>query len=175
MSANKPIVNLDQLDFSMDRSHGERFEFKMAPVANRIGARKLGYNVTRVPAGKRAFPFHSHHANEEMFFVLEGAGRLRFGAEEHPVRKGDFIACPPGGAEVAHQLINDGSTDLVYLAVATRIDTDVFSYPDAGKFGAVGGVRYGEGWPPPASCPAKFFVEASAVDYWQGESEGPEK
>jgi uncharacterized cupin superfamily protein len=169
MNANPPIINLDQLEFSLGRAQAEHFEFKMAPVANRVGAKKLGYNVTRVPPGKRAFPFHSHHANEEMFFILEGTGRLRFGSHEHAVRKGDFIACPTGGAEVAHQLINDGAADLLYLAVSTRNDTDVWSYPDSGKVGAVGGVQYGGTWPPPATFPAKFYVEGAEVDYWHGE------
>ena len=165
----KPVLNLDELEYPMGPSHGDKFEARMAPVSVKIGARKLGYNVTRVPAGKRAFPFHSHHANEEMFFVLEGQGRLRFGNDEFAVRKGDFIACPPGGAEVAHQLINTGTGELLYVAVSTRIDTDVFSYPDAGKVGAVGGIQPGATWPPQASFPAKFFVAGAAVDYWEGE------
>ena len=39
-------------------SHGDRFAARIAPVAARIGARRLGYNVTVVAPGKRAFPFH---------------------------------------------------------------------------------------------------------------------
>src|SRR6476659_3219161 len=104
-----PLVHIDDIEFSRDVSHGDRFEAKIAPVSQRIGARKLGYNVTAVAPGKRAFPFHNHHANEEMFFVLDGEGTLRFGGEEFPVRKGHFIACPPGGTAVAHQLINTGT------------------------------------------------------------------
>ena len=170
-AAGRPILNLDELDYAHELAHGDRFKAKLAPVGMKIGARRLGYNVTRVPPGKRAFPFHSHHANEEMFFILDGAGSLRFGTEEFAVRKGDFIACPPGGAEVAHQLVNTGAAELVYLAVSTRIDTDVFSYPDSGKVGAVGGVQPGAVWPPVASFPARFFVEANAAEYWDGEQE----
>ncbi len=169
MSSDRPILNLDELDYARELAHGERFRARLAPVGMKIGARRLGYNVTRVPPGRRAFPFHSHHANEEMFFILEGSGTLRFGKEEFAVRKGDFIACPPGGAEVAHQLINSGEAELVYLAVSTRIDTDVFSYPDSGKVGAVGGMQPGATWPPVASFPAKFFVESNAAEYWDGE------
>ena len=169
MSAARPIVNLDELEYTRELSHGDRFKAKLAPVGIRIGARRLGYNVTRVAPGKRAFPFHSHHANEEMFFILEGAGTLRWGKDEFPVRKGDFVACPPGGADVAHQLVNSGDTELVYLAVSTRIDTDVFSYPDSGKVGAVGGIQPGTTLPPEATFPAKFFVEAGAAQYWDGE------
>jgi uncharacterized cupin superfamily protein len=163
-----PILNLDQLDFAREIRHGELFEARLAPVSPRLGAMRLGYNVTSVPPGKRAFPFHCHHANEEMFFILEGSGTLRFGEREHAVRAGDFIACPPGGATVAHQIINTGVVELRYIAVSTAIDTDVYEYPDSGKFGATGGRRPGS-WPPEASFPATFVEAASAVDYWKGE------
>ena len=121
----RPIVNLDELEYSRELDHGDRFEARFAPVGPTIGAVDLAYNVTEVPPGKRAFPFHNHHANEEMFFILDGEGTLRFGEEEHPVRRGDFIACPNGGPEVAHQLINTGSTELRYLAVSTVPETVV--------------------------------------------------
>jgi uncharacterized cupin superfamily protein len=163
-----PIVHLDELEFTRDTRHGERFEAKLAPVAPAIGARKLGYNVTAVPPGKRAFPFHNHHANEEMFFILEGEGTLRFGSAEYPVRKGHFICCPCGGPEVAHQLINTGSGELRYVAVSTMIDTDIFQYPDSGKFGAVGGREFGRSLSA-ATFAAKFVPEGADVEYWHGE------
>lgn len=47
------------------------------------------------PPGKTVCPFHNHRINEEYFFVFEGEGTLRFGSEKFPIRKGDFIACPP--------------------------------------------------------------------------------
>lgn len=164
---DKPIVNLQDLEFSRRVEHGERFQAKIAPVSTRLGAKKLGYNVTAVAPGKRAFPFHNHHANEELFFILEGEGLLRYGTEEYPVRQGDFIACPPGGPAVAHQLVNTGPSELRYLAVSTTIDTDVYQYPDSGKFGAVGGRRPGVR---PQDAPfSGFFSETARLDYWEGE------
>jgi len=166
--SGSPIINLDELEYARDLRHGDRFEAKLAPIAPKIGARKLGYNVTVVPAGKRAFPFHTHHANEEMFFVLEGTGTLRFGDKELPVRKGDFICCPCGGPDVAHQLINTGTGELKFLAVSTMLDTDIWQYPDSGKFGAIGGRQPGS-VPGQATFSSKFVLEASSVDYWHGE------
>lgn len=100
----KPIVNLDELDFASrpaafaaTGAAADVFDARMAQVSSRIGARKLGFNVTAVPPGKAAFPFHSHRANEEIFFVLQGTGVVRIGSETYPIRAGDFIACPPGG------------------------------------------------------------------------------
>lgn len=162
------IVHLDELQFTRDTSHGDKFEAKLAPVGALLGARKLGYNVTSVPPSKRAFPFHNHHANEEMFFILEGEGTLRYGDAECAVRKGHFICCPCGGPEVAHQLINTGSGELRYVAVSTMIDTDIFQYPDSGKFGAVGGRQPGRALTE-ASFAGRFVPEAAGVDYWHGE------
>ncbi len=162
-----PVMRSAELEFSRELVHGDRFHAKIAPVSTRLGAKKLGYNVTSVAPGKRAFPFHNHHANEELFFVIQGEGTLRFGEQSYPVAAGDIIGCPPGGREVAHQLINTGTGELRYLAVSTATDTDVFEYPDSGKFGAVGGRPLG-GRPTDATF-AGFFDAAQRKDYWDGE------
>src|SRR5262249_55413769 len=112
----------------------ERFDGRIGSVGTRIGARKLGYNITVVPPGRRAFPLHNHRVNEEMFFILEGEGEVRIGNERHPLRAGDFVACPPGGPDTAHQIINTGSVELKYLAVSTNEYPEICDYPDSGKF-----------------------------------------
>jgi len=115
----------------------------MGMVGMTLGSQKLGYNVTVVPAGKRAFPLHNHHVNEEMFFILEGSGEVRIGAETFPIKKGDFICCPPGGKELAHQIINTSNAELRYLAVSTKQTPEIAEYPDSGKFGVLeGGFRF---------------------------------
>src|SRR5690349_18953937 len=90
----KPIINLDEI--ALERfAHGEKFEVHDGAIAPQIGAKLLGYSLAVVAPGKRAYPFHCHHVNEEMFFVIEGTGTLRFGDAEYPVRAGDVIAAPP--------------------------------------------------------------------------------
>lgn len=74
----KPIVNLD--DVKLDRfGNGGKFEVLDGPVGHLVGARQLGCSIAVVAPGKRAFPFHCHHVNEEMVVVLEGAGTVRIG------------------------------------------------------------------------------------------------
>lgn len=142
MTRPKCIVNVEELDYT-SLKNGDRFEAMMAMIGPRVGAQKLGYNVTVVPPGKRAFPLHNHRANEEMFFVLEGEGELRLGKERHPIKKGDVIACPPGGPDTAHQILNTSSAELRYLAVSTKISPELAEYPDSGKFGVLSeGFRY---------------------------------
>jgi uncharacterized cupin superfamily protein len=162
----RPILNIDDLQF-FTMSHGDRFEARVALIAPRLGAQKLGYNVTIIPPGKRAFPFHNHRANEEMFFILEGEGELRLGAEKHPIRRGDVIACPPAGPESAHQMINTSETvELKVLSVSTKQSPDLVEYPDSGKFGVVA-----ELGPDAEGKPRLFrFVgrEGEGLDYWEG-------
>ncbi len=74
----KPVINIDEIDvsqsprFEPSGSAAERYMAKIGPISGRIGAQKLGYNITAVPPGKRGFPLHHHHGNEEMFFILQG-------------------------------------------------------------------------------------------------------
>ena len=107
----KPILNIADVKlqprpaaFAATGPAAERFDARMGFIAPLIGARQLGYNLTAVPPGKRAFPFHNHRVNEEMVFVLEGNGEVRIGGENFPIRSGDVIACPAGGRETAHQI-----------------------------------------------------------------------
>ena len=76
-----PVINVADVDLvprpaehQPPGASAELYGLRMGRIGNLVGAQKLGYNVTAVPPGKRAFPFHSHRVNEEMFFVLEGTG-----------------------------------------------------------------------------------------------------
>lgn len=161
-----PILNLADVPLK-PHAHGEAFAAQLGSFGRRLGMRQLGCRLTIVPPGKRAWPFHSHHANEEMFVVMRGAGTLRYGEERYPLREGDVVACPTGGPETAHQIINTSDADLAYLAISTMIAPDVMEYPDSGKFGAFAGAA-------PGGDAAKrtfslFGRSADAVDYWDGE------
>jgi uncharacterized cupin superfamily protein len=157
----KPLINLD--DVVLDGSfEAGPFQQRYGEIASRIGARKLGYNLTVVAPGKRACPFHNHHTNEEMFFILEGQGVLRFGHERYPLRRHDIIACPPGSRDVAHQIENTGSEDLTYLALSTMEPSEIAEYPDSNKIGVLVGEH--------GNMDLRLFLKADqAVDYMEGE------
>lgn len=160
----KPVVNIDELEYSAF-GKGSKFHAERAPVSTRIGASKLGYAVMRVQPGKRAWPYHAHHAIEEMFYVISGAGTLRHAGEEYPIRAGDFI-CSPADPSQPHQIINTSDEELTYIALSNQADTDVMLYPDSGKYGAW------HGDPSDRHAPGNFHVfarEETAVDYWDGE------
>lgn len=128
----RPIINLDDLRME-SCGEGTPYQHSYGIICETIGAQKLGYNLTVVAPGKKANFFHNHHSNEEMFFIIEGLGLLRFGEEEFQVKANDIIACPPGKKEVAHQLINNGNTDLKYLSISTKERVDVTEFPDSNK------------------------------------------
>lgn len=172
----RPVLNIDELEpiplEVLNRQYGggpmpAKFAGGMAPIGHRLGAQKLGYNLTVVPPGHGAFPFHSHRVNEEMFFVLEGTGEVRIGDETWPIRAGDVIGCPPGGPETAHQITNTGTATLRYLAVSTSQTPEICEYPDSGKFA----VMHAAGMDADGRPQGFRHVgrTADGRDYWDGE------
>ncbi|MBI5431092.1 MAG: cupin domain-containing protein [Nitrosomonadales bacterium] len=170
----KPIINIADVElqarppaFAPTGAAAQRYDSRMGMIAPRIGAQKLGYNITAIPPGKRAFPFHNHQVNEEMIFVLEGSGEVRIGEATYAIRQGDFVACPPGGKETAHQVINTGSVELKYLAVSTKLSPEIAEYPDTGKFGVLAEYPAGADGKPRGF---RFVGRAElGADYWEGE------
>ncbi|MCV0428362.1 MAG: cupin domain-containing protein [Roseibium sp.] len=161
----KPIMNIDEVQISHSQENG-LFTFRRGKISDEIGARKIGYNLTILPPGKAQCTFHSHRHEEEMFLILEGDGELRFGDKRYPIRQNDIIACPTGGHEVAHQIINTGSQELRYLAISTVENLEVCEYPDSGKIGIYEGPR-GQ------TNLIKLFRTEDEVDYYRGETSSP--
>lgn len=162
----KRLINLDEAKpLPPPYPTPERFGARMALLSQQLGAQKLGYNLTVIAPGKVAFPFHNHWVNEEVFLVLEG--EVRIGKERHPVRKGDVLACPPGGPDTAHQFVNTGESDLKIFAVSTKISPEVVDYPDSGKFGVL---AQGPTGPEGAERVLRFVSrENLSLDYFEGE------
>lgn len=158
----KPILNLDEIVEFDDIEENGIYTSKRALFSASIGARQLGYNLTVLPPGKVQCPFHAHRGEEEMFLILEGEGELRFGDTRHPIRKHDVIACPTGGPEVAHQIINTGTTVMRYLALSNLVDIEVCEYPDSAKVSLVTGRRGEPGL-------SKIFRAEQTVGYYDRE------
>lgn len=157
----KPFLNIDDITDYEQTDEGD-FAEQFATIGKHIGAKKLGYSVTVLQPGKKVCPFHNHHVAEEMFLILEGEGTLRFGDQEYPIKKHDVIACPPGGREVAHQIVNTSNKPLKYFCLGTEEECDICEYPDSDKMLAVAG----------ASDKRRFRHISrmkDAVDYFQGE------
>ena len=111
-----------------------------ARLARGTAARKLGASIDTVAPGMRSCPYHFHHAQEEMFVVLEGDGTLRVAGEMLPLKAGDIAFIPPG-PEYPHQIINTSDAPLKYLSISTRDMPEVVEYPDSDKYLAMAALR----------------------------------
>ena len=65
----------------------------------------------RLPPGKQTTP-HFHPATEEIYYILEGRGRMQIGDEVRLVGPGDAIAIPPGAI---HTIENPSQQTLKFL------------------------------------------------------------
>jgi uncharacterized cupin superfamily protein len=146
-----------------EQAHGDKFAVRIGRIGPLVGSTGIGASYMVVPPGKRAFPFHAHRVQHELFFIVDGTGDYRFGGKTYAVRAGDVCAAPPGGPEVAHQLVNTGKSDLRYLSLSTDAPAEIVEYPDSKKFGASAVNKDGSRW--------RYLgrIDGGKADYWDGE------
>jgi len=127
-----------------------------ARLARGTAAQKLGASIDILEPGKRGCPYHLHHAQEEMFIVIEGHGTMRVAGEMLAVKAGDVIFVPPG-PEYPHQMINTSDAPLKYLSISTKESPEVCEYPDSNKILAHG------------AAVSRMNRLDTDLDYWDGE------
>jgi uncharacterized cupin superfamily protein len=137
------------------------YESDRSKISTGTAAKKLGASFDSLAPGKRVCPYHLHHAQEEMFVVLEGSGTLRVAGEMLPIKAGDVIFIP-AGPEYPHQIINSSEATLKYLSISTMEEPEICEYPDSGKFMAEGSMDREQ----PFEVIAKI---GSNLGYWDGE------
>ncbi|HNR77066.1 MAG TPA: cupin domain-containing protein [Parvularculaceae bacterium] len=163
----KPIRNIADAELMDFMSPKGKFKAKLCRMGPSIGAEKLGACLTVLEPGRKSFPFHVHHFNEEMMYVIEGEGEYRFGPETYKVRAGDLIAAPAGGPERAHQMTNTGAWPLRYLCFSTMHPVDVVEYPDSGKI-----LAYSANPENPMAPRVRHIARpGTSLDYFEGEDE----
>ena len=152
------IFNLHGDEWDATEEH-EGFASREAGVGARIAAELIGGSLYEVPPGKKLWPYHLHHANEEWMIVLRGRPTLRTPAGEQELGEGDVV-CFRRGNEGLHQVRNGSEEPIRVLMLSTLIAPDLVEYPDSGKVGArsVAGERVLLSRPGPI------------LDYWDGES-----
>nr|WP_321984841.1 cupin domain-containing protein [uncultured Lichenicoccus sp.] len=152
------MVNVDEIEEeAVTAPDGWISFFKpLTPALPRMG--HLGMNLSRVPPGQSACPFHTHQIEDEVFFVISGRGLFRYGDRVVEIRAGDTVSCP-AGTGIGHQIANPFDADLVYLAIGMNDPNEVATYPDSGQImvrglkqrGFLAAADYFEGQPAP--CP----------------------
>ena len=138
------------------------YDSRGARLAPGTAASKLGASIDIVAPGMRSCPYHLHHAQEEMFVLLEGSGTLRVAGEMLALKTGDVIFIPAGPA-YPHQIINTSDAPLKYMSVSTREQPEICEYPDSGKYLAAARV------PLQGSEFDRINRLDADIDYWEGE------
>lgn len=114
------------------------YEWHRIRLVRRLGGEMLGGSIYVMGPGQKSFPYHFHHANEEMLIVLEGSVVVRTPAGEQDAGPGDsvvFVKGPSG----AHQVINQSDGDARILMMSTMVEPEIAEYPDSGHIGVFGG------------------------------------
>lgn len=163
--AARLVCNLERMprEHFVQGTHYESMTARLGAGAPHSAAQHIGLTVDTVPAGKQSCPYHLHHAQEEMFIVLQGHGTLRVAGERIPIGPGDVIAIPPG-PEYPHHILNTSDAPLTYLSLSTRQLPEVCEYPDSNKVLAFS-ARDGK-----HTCYQMHRRDSEGgLDYWDGE------
>ncbi|RVV99063.1 cupin domain-containing protein [Mesobaculum littorinae] len=97
-----------------------------------FGLGSFGVNLTRLRPGAVSALLHSHSVQDEFIYVLEGTPTLRQETEtgilSTELQAGMCAGFAARGA--AHQLVNHGAVDAVYLEIGDRAPGDEVGYPE---------------------------------------------
>lgn len=153
------IVNAADLAWESWSPQSPRYGGQEKDIAKAVGAKNLGYHLEILHPGKLSVPYHFHHHEEEVFYVLEGRGMVRQGdtegEEEIELKPGDFVAFPPGTG-IAHQFRNHTESPFVFLAMSNKVREDIAEYPDSDKV-LIRGKKL-------------MLRRGPHLDYWDGEA-----
>jgi len=108
--------------------------------------------ITRIPPGKIPYPYHSHSAQWEFYYVLSGKGAVRHKEGMTPIETGDAFIFQP---EEPHTFINDGTEDLLLFLVADNPIGESSYYPDSKKW--------------LVRSPERRLFRGESLDYFDGE------
>ena len=98
-------------------------------LGEHFGLANFGVNLTTLAPGAISALKHHHSRQDEFIYVLSGTPTLRYGEDEYLMASGECIGFK-GGNGLAHQLLNAGEVDAVYLELGDRLAGDTVQYPD---------------------------------------------
>jgi len=155
-------VNTNEIEELTWVSPKGKFKGAGKQVSEALGRKPLSTDLTerhpfdveiaRIPAGATPFPYHSHSAQWEFYHVISGKGAVRHKDGRTAIEPGDAFIFEP---DQPHQLINDGTEDLVMYVVADNPFGESCHYPDSQKW-----VVY---------SPERRMMRSEDLDYFDGE------
>ena len=115
-------------------NYPEPFASRMAgrlkrPLGEVFGLTHFGVNLTRLAPGAVSALRHAHTRQDEFVYILEGRPTLHTD-EGRTVLEPGMCAGFKAGTGNGHCLVNETTSDVVYLEVGDRTPADEGSYPD---------------------------------------------
>jgi uncharacterized cupin superfamily protein len=110
------VVNARDTQWWDRKGRGVLCEFEGAGFEGATDFPQLGINLTVLSPGEPMAMYHQE-TDQEDFLVLDGEALAIVEGEERPLRRWDFVHCPPG---TNHVIIGAGERPCVVLAVGAR-------------------------------------------------------
>jgi uncharacterized cupin superfamily protein len=128
------VAALDVPPRTKPSNYPEPFASRMAGREKRqlgdfFGLSAFGVNLTRIVPGGLSALRHAHATQDEFIYILEGHPTLITDRGETRLAPGMCVGFRAGTGD-AHQLVNRGDTDVLYLEVGDRNPGDSAVYPD---------------------------------------------
>jgi uncharacterized cupin superfamily protein len=156
------IVNTDRVEWSSQSSPSGKFARSGKKLSEALGRDRrstslserhpFDVEISRVPPGSASCPYHSHSAQWEFYHVISGDGIVRHADGTLAVGAGDAFVFQPGEP---HQIINQGTLDLVYYVIADNPIGESCFYPDSNKWAV--------------KSPNYQLLRGEPLDYYDGE------
>ncbi|MGZ4984385.1 MAG: cupin domain-containing protein, partial [Chthoniobacterales bacterium] len=108
--------------------------------------------MLRLAPGQTPYPFHSHSAQWEFYYVVSGRGTARDKDGTMAIEPGDALLFLP---DEAHQFTNNGTEDLLILVIADNPIGESAYYPDSKKW--------------LVRSPERRLMRGESLDYFDGE------
>lgn len=125
------LIRAAEIKALPEQQHVHQFNRRAVRMTRGLGTvaglERIGIHLIRLPPGHDSTQFHSHSADEEFIYILEGRAIAEIGDLECEVGPGDFIGLPVPSP--AHNLRNSFAEDCHYLVGGERNPLDVVDYP----------------------------------------------
>jgi uncharacterized cupin superfamily protein len=108
--------------------------------------------ILRISPGKSAYPYHSHSTQWELYHVISGEGNVRHKDGTTAIEPGDAFLFKP---DEPHELLNNGTEDLVLYVIADNPIGESGHYPDSKKW--------------IVRSPKRTIIRSDALGYFDGE------
>lgn len=155
-------INTNQVPWEAWSSPKAKFDCAGKAVSEALGRKPqstdllerhpFDVEICRIPPGKPNYPYHSHSAQWEFYHVISGKGSARHQDGTTPIEAGDAFLFKPGEP---HQLINDGTEELILYVVADNPIGESCHYPDSKKW--------------LVRSPERRLIRSEPLDYHDGE------